>query len=436
MTSTAVPITQPMPPSAPGIPLWSGAVWIGAIDDLEFAQGRQALTGLAGYRTARLLVRSGRLPRGFVEVPIVGAAIDTESILDAIAALPPAASRPQPSLPPISVVLCTFDRPKMLAAALRSLQKLEYPDFEIVVVDNHPASGLTRPVVRELDDPRVRVVEEPRQGLARARNRGALAAAHPLVAFTDDDVVVDGYWLQGIATGFAAGPDVACVSGIVPSGEILSASQAYFDRRVSWARTCEHDLFSLSQHRPDEPLFPFQVSRFGTGANFALRRQALIEIGGFDEGLGIGSKSGGGEDIDIFVRVLLAGHQLAYEPSALVWHKHRTDIESLTSQITNYGAGLGAWITKLIIHPRTLAMIVRRVVPGIGHLRQVTHVDEPVDGLLPEHATLWRTERRAVFRGCLALARARLSGAKGRPLDARHRPEYATSHETSRTEES
>ena len=401
---------------------WSGALWIGAVDDVELASGRQVLPLIAGYRVARLLVRSGRHPRGFVEADIVDGRVDVVALNAAIARLPLAAPGRPGLRPAISVVLCTYDRPLQLAAALRSVLGLDYPTFEIVVVDNHPQSGLTAAVVAGFDDERIRLVGEPRAGLARARNAGALASSFATIAFTDDDVVIDSQWLLGVADGFAAGNDVVCVCGIVPSGEIRSPSQAYFDRRVSWARNCTPELFSLAGPRPDEPLFPFQVGRFGTGANFAVRRSSLIALGGFDEGLGVGSRCGGGEDIDLFTRVLLAGHQLAYEPTALVWHRHRSDLASLTEQVANYGTGLGAWLGKLALRPRTLAMMLRRAAPGILHLSRVTRLPTPVVGLPPEHDDLWRIERRAVLLGPFALLRARLAGDRSRPMAAAHVP--------------
>ncbi len=412
--TAAVGVHQAMVPS--GSPEYADAVWIGVIDDVEFTAGRQYLVGVEGYRSVRLLVRSGRHPRGFIEMPARSGQYDLPKALAAIAALPAAQVQPPAPRPPISIVLCTFDRPDMLTDALHTLLRLDYPDFEVVVVDNHPASGLTGPVVRSVADSRIRFVEEGHAGLSRARNRGAMTARHRLVAFTDDDVAVDSYWLQGIADGFAAGSDVACVSGMVPTGVILSPAQGYFDRRVSWAKNTSREVFSLATPRPTEPLFPFQVARYGTGANFAVDRNILVEIGGFDEGLGVGSKCGGGEDIDLFVRVLLAGHQLAYEPSALVWHRHRIDFESLRRQIIDYGTGLGAWLTKSALHPRTLLMMMRRAVAGVRHLGRVTQIDEPVPGLPPEQLALWKVERRAVLLGPVALARSRFAGARKRPL--------------------
>jgi GT2 family glycosyltransferase len=424
MTDAAAGIREVLAPAMPpsGTPTFARAVWVGTVDDTRFITGKQILGHLASYETVRLLVRSGRIPRGFLELPVINGAIDLAAATTAINALPPAPMPPARLDSPISVVLCTFDRPQMLRAALTSLLLMNYPNFEIIVVDNHPASGLTAAAVDAMDAPQIRLISEPRQGLARARNTGAVAASHSIVAFTDDDVVIDPQWLHGIADGFASGPEIGCVSGIVPSGEIGSVAQAYFDRRVTWARNCMPEIFTLSVPRPDEPLFPFQVGRYGTGANFAMRRDVLLEVGGFDEGLGIGSRAAGGEDIDMFVRVLLAGFGLSYQPSALVWHRHRADLDSLSTQIANYGTGLGAWLAKLALQPRVLAMMSRRVVPGIRHLRRVTQIDLPAAQLPPEVDQLWRVERKAVLFGPIALLRSRLSGAKARPLNRRNTP--------------
>ncbi len=405
----------------PPAPSFAGAIWIGSVDVTEL-DGRLELEGAHGYRSARLLVRAGRIPLANVHVPIIDGGLDGSVVRDLVDELPPVvAPAPLGITPPISVVLCTYDRPGLLRSALDSLLRLDYPDYELVVVDNHPGHPATRAVLESYDDPRLRWFPEPAQGLARARNTGAAQARHHLVAFTDDDVTVDPQWLLGIADGFAVGPNVACVCGLVPTAELDSPAQGYFDRRVSWARSMQREVFSLAGPPPGERLFPFQVARFGTGANFAVRKEALERIGGFDEGLGAGSTCGGGEDIDIFVRMLLAGQWLAREPSAIVWHRHRPGFDTLKEQIEQYGVGLGAWLATLLVNPRALAMIVRRALPGIVHLREVSRTGDPSLDMEREFEGLWRTERRAVLKGPWRLLRARLSGAKSRPI-RRFRP--------------
>lgn len=405
--------------SSSGLPEWAGARWVGVLDDPGGLSGPLHLGATAGYRAARLLVRTGGQPRGFVEVPIVDGGVRVDDVVRHASVLPRPARRMPLERPPISIVVCTRDRPDLLVSAVSSLLSLSYPEFEIIVVDNAPRRAPAADSLAELlRDPAraLRVADAPQVGLSRARNIGLLIARHDVVAFTDDDVVVDPGWLEAIALGFGQATDVGCVTGMVPSGELRSPAQAYFDRRVSWARSCAPALHRLAGHDPDDVLFPFQVGRFGTGANFALDRRMAIQLGGFDEGLGVGSRTAGGEDIDMFVRVLLSGRALAYEPSAVVWHRHRLGIVELEGQIHDYGSGLGAWLTKLLTQPRTAPMVLSRALAGIRHLRRITQV--AVDETIPPatRRRLGRIERRAVGLGVLRLCLARLSGARARPL--------------------
>lgn len=402
-------------------PEWSGSIWIGGLDIDDDVRDGVALTGAEGYSRVRLLVRRGRRPLGFVQLPAADGSVDPADLRSALGRLfdGPAPGADGPAVP-VSVVLCTRDRPEFLRSALSSLLAMDYPDFEIVVVDNASVTSDTADVVASVDDPRVRLTSEPTPGLARARNRGVLAAAYDTVAFTDDDVIVDRQWLRGISSGFASAPDIACVCGIVPSGELRSYSQAYFDGRVTWARSCTPKIYRLADPPLGHVLFPFQVGEFGTGANFAMRRPVLLKLGGFDEALGVGSPTRGGEDVDMFVRVLLDGNALMYQPEALVWHRHRADFEALHEQIIGYGVGLGAWIAKLMTSRRTAPMVLRRSIRALGHVRTMTRVDVDPDGegAAPTSRSLAVAELRAALRGPLAYVKARRAGARSRPLSA------------------
>jgi GT2 family glycosyltransferase len=400
---------------------WAGALWIGAVREDDLTPGAKILLDEGqGFHRARLLVRRGGHPLGFVEVAVADSHVAADDVLAAAARFserPP--ERPLGSvapLGPISVVLCTRDRPEYLSAALSSLLLVDHPDFEIIVVDNNPASGMTKRVTDEFSGPRVRVVDAHLPGLARARNVGVRSARHDIVAFTDDDVLLDADWLKGSAAGFAAGDQVGCVTGMAASGEISSLAQWYFDHRVSWARNCSRAVFSTHSPPMNDPLFPFRVGSYGTGANFAVRGSLLKSLGGFDEGLGTGSPAGGGEDIDVFVRVLLAGYELRYQPEALAWHRHRNDLASLEEQLKAYGRGLGAWLTKLAIHRTTSRQVFTRALGGLRHIRSINDID-----LMSDEARVLRqissVETRAILSGPLALARARLAGARAQPFD-------------------
>jgi GT2 family glycosyltransferase len=387
------------------------------LDERNLDGSRLPLAGGDAYDRARLLIWSDGQPRGFVEVAVADGWIDAASVRSEAAKLPLGSERPPPEhLPAFQVVVCTRDRPDNLTDVLKALTALDYPEFELLVVDNNPQSGLTPPVVDTFDPP-IRLLEAAGQGLAIARNVAIKNATSEFIAFTDDDVVVDSQWLKNLARGFARDERVACVCGMVPSAELDTPAQSYFDRRVGWSRRCDPEVFDLANPPSNDRLFPFRMAQFGTGANFAMRRDVLLELGGFDEGMGIGSPTGGGEDIDIFVRTLLAGHLLVREPSAVVWHRHRRSADELETQIHNYGLGLGAWITKLGLRPRTFGMALRRLRPAVSHLRGVAVVDQS-DTIAndPRLVGLDRRELNGVVAGPLALARARLAGRKAHPL--------------------
>ncbi|MGN6406718.1 MAG: glycosyltransferase family 2 protein [Curtobacterium sp.] len=375
-----IELARPM--SSAADPTWSGAVWVGVIDVAEVPgddAGTVRLHDAGGHRSARLLVRDGVAPLGFVDLPVSDATIEVAALRAAVAALPAVPQPPVPvRLPSTSVVLCTRDRADQLGAALDSLLALDHPDFEVVIVDNAPSDESTRELVDALDDDRVRYVREPVPGLSSARNAGVLAARHEIVAFTDDDVVVDRAWLRAVASGFSRGDDVVCVSGLVASGELRTPTQRYFDERVTWSRNLLPRVHRLSAPPVDRPLFPFAVGDYGTGANFAMRRSSITALGGFDEALGVGTVTGGGEDIDMFSRVVLSGAALVVEPAALVWHRHRADLPALRKQAEGYGTGLGAWLTKIALHPRTLGMALQRAPRAVRHL-VVGTAAEPVE---------------------------------------------------------
>ena len=349
---------------------------------------------------ARVLVRVHRAPIGFVEVAVDGGVIawaklagaverelhdalaehlrtdgscwggDLETLTDSLTG-ECSANAPLADEPFISVVVCTRERPSELVRCLTALQRAVYPRFEVVVVDNAATTDDTATLVLAAmaEDPRVRLVTEPRPGLSRARNAGAAAAHGEIIAFTDDDVRVDEWWLEGLARGFARGRKVGCVTGLVAAADLTTPAQRHFDRRVFWSASCESRLVDMDLHRPSSPLFPYAAGQLGTGASMAFRRSALDAMGPFDEALGAGSPARGGEDLDAFVRVLRAGWAVAYEPAAVAWHAHRHDADGLRDQLYGYGVGLTAYLAKHLSNPRRAWEVARQMPRGLAHAR-------------------------------------------------------------------
>jgi GT2 family glycosyltransferase len=379
----------------------ASSVWVGTIDldlDCEVTSVTGPIT--ADHIQARVLVRLHGAPLGYV-----GAAVHPESTLpgrvaaaaDAILAEPLRQHRsvheataqgmhtaksatepgweadvtcplhfPAPTGAGISVVVCTRNRPEVLRECLQVLQGTSYEPAEFLVVDNAPSGDATRQVVADLAraDPRIRYTCERRPGLSRARNRGLAEAQYELIAFTDDDILVEPTWLSAMAAGFASDPSAACVTGPVAARSLDTPSERYFDSRYPWGDALQPRRFDLKLHRVESPLYPFNAGIFGTGANFGIRRTVASELGGFDPLLGAGGPGKGGEDLDMFLRLVRAGYRICYLPTALVWHRHRSNDKALAEQVYGYGHGLGAYVAKRLI---TREMSARMLARSLAH---------------------------------------------------------------------
>ncbi len=323
--------------------------------------------------------------------------------------------------PLISVVIATRDRTESLAECLAALEAVDYPHYEVVVVDNAPATRATADLIadRYADDPRIRYVTEPHPGLGWAHNCGLAHARGEIIAFTDDDVIVDRHWLSELLRGFALGPDVGCVTGLVVPQEIETQSQYWFDTHSGFNKGFRRRVFDLERNRPADRLFPYRSSMFGTGANMAFRAAALRAVGGLDPVLGPGTAAKNGEDLDIYFRIIKAGYQLVYLPSAFVRHRHRSDYAALRDQFYTYGVGFTAYLAKLIAtNPLDGLRILARIPAIVAFSRGKRHATDSTPGV-QYPAELAKVELRGRFYGPLAYARSRWRHRKTLRADRR-----------------
>ncbi|MGV9264734.1 glycosyltransferase family 2 protein [Kitasatospora sp. NPDC003701] len=299
----------------------------------------------------------------------------------------------------VSVVVCTRNRTEQLRSCLDSLLRTGYPQVEVLVVDNAPQSDATERLVATRYRDRVRYLREPVPGLSRARNRGLSAVHGEVVAFADDDLIIDTGWVEALAGAFRADDRIGCVTGLVLPAELDTPAQAALEQYGGYSRGFAARDWSL-RDRPDDPLMRFSVGRFGSGANMAFRTALLRGIGGFDPATGAGTPARGGEELLAFFQMLDAGHTVAYQPDAIVWHRHPRTCDALTRQVFNFGVGFGAYLTAVVSHrPGVLAPLVRRVPTGIRRWQRVRRHRArcgPAEG----EADLLRLGRRE-FRGLL-----------------------------------
>ncbi len=255
-------------------------------------------------------------------------------------------------LPAITVAVCTKDRPESLRRCLRAIDTLDYPSFEVVVVDNASRDPNVRKVVSETN---ARYVREPRVGLDWARNTAIEVARHEIIAFCDDDVEVSPRWLHGFARAFAD-PHTGVATGLVLPAELETPAQWAFESYGGMMKGFQR--FSVDRALLDDRDL-FASSRWGVGANMAYRRSVARSVGMFDVGLDVGTPSRGGGDLDMLWRVVDSGHRLRYEPEAWVRHAHRRDRAALLRQIEANGRSYGCFLRTIVERDPTQKDAVR-----------------------------------------------------------------------------
>jgi glycosyltransferase involved in cell wall biosynthesis len=220
-----------------------------------------------------------------------------------------------PRKPAITVAICTLNRAAKLAECLRHVVALDYPNFEVLVVDNG-STDETREVASSFG---VRYVSSPIRGLSRARNDAARHCRTEIIAYIDDDAVPNREWLSALADEFV-NPEVMAVAGHVESGD-QDACSSRGERRV------------IDKSDPDW----FSITNFGgvgDGGNMAFRRSAFAQWPGFDERLGLGGVIPSGEEHRAFFSLVALGWRCVSTPEAIVRH-HDTWSDRGTSNLAS-----------------------------------------------------------------------------------------------------
>lgn len=226
-----------------------------------------------------------------------------------------------------SIVIPTHNRKDLLRRCLEAVLNQDYPDYEVIVVDDGSTDGTGEMVQREF--PQVRYIrQEPNQGPAAARNRGIEAASGEIVAFTDDDCIVPHDWLRRLADGFRQHPEVAGVGGYQDPPDHLISTNAL--ARADHARRL-HRWGS----RATTKVVGTDVPGLGTN-NVAYRRDVLLAVDGFDTRFPVAA----GEDTDLKLRIVQAGHILFYLPMKV---DHYRPYTWKTQWRMSFRRGIGAY---------------------------------------------------------------------------------------------
>jgi O-antigen biosynthesis protein len=232
---------------------------------------------------------------------------------------------PLPRYPKVSVVVASYNGERTLQACLDSLQQLNYPNYEVILVDDGstdatPRVALTHPSVRYFR-------HEENLGLSIARNTGIAAATGDIIAFTDSDCRADEDWLHYLV-GDLLNSEFAGMGGpnfLPPEDSVVAAA------------------VMVSPGGPAHVMLTDRQAEHIPGCNMAFYKWALAEVGGFDP---IFRQAG--DDVDICWRLQQAGYRIGFSPAAFVWHYRRSTVGAYLKQQRGYGDAEALLVRK---HP-------------------------------------------------------------------------------------
>ena len=231
----------------------------------------------------------------------------------------------------ISALICTRNRPDLIANAVGSVLANNHPDFELVVIDQSTDDASERALSGYLADARLRYVHVERPGLSAAYNTGIRTAGADIIACTDDDCVAPVDWLRSVEDAFARHPDAGLLYG-----QTLPADVDTGDGHIPGIAIGDEIRLGGGQR--------FYI--YGMGANFATRRSLFDALGGFDEMLGGGGPLKSSQDFDYQYRAYKAGAVCVLTPHVRVTHYGLRSSEQWPATMVNYGVGDGAFYFK------------------------------------------------------------------------------------------
>jgi len=226
----------------------------------------------------------------------------------------------------ISIIISTRNRHNDILNCLNSILANNYKEFEIIVIDQGDTDKTER-IIKKINNPLIKYWRHGVKGLSKGRNFGIKSSSGEIIAFTDDDCLVDKNWLRDILFSFHKNKNIVGVFGkVLPYRQYLNKS-----------KICPCIFLNNKKRIIDDPDLHWE--NIGFGNNMAFKRKIFNNLGGFSEWLGLGSIGNSAEDAEFALRALSKNYKILYNPKIKVWHNRWVKGRELKKQKLSYLCG-------------------------------------------------------------------------------------------------
>ena len=259
------------------------------------------------------------------------------------------------SVLPVSLIICTRNRPKLLRDSVKSVLDGEDLPAELIIIDQSDQADSSLSALDSASACQIRYVWHRSVGLSRGRNAGIGLARNSLIAFTDDDVIATRAWFGCLIRALLdAAPRTVVTGRVLPMPDVPPG----------------HFTPSLKE----DPTPAVYSGRVGADVLFtfsmAIPASAFSEVGDFDVRLGPGTTFPGAEDNDLCYRLLERGYQIHYVPASVLYHQAWRENRGYVPLRWKYGLGQGAFFAKHF-SLRDPYMLGRMWADGWNHISRV-----------------------------------------------------------------
>lgn len=227
----------------------------------------------------------------------------------------------------VSIIIPAFNSGKTISKCVESLLSLEYPDYEIIIVNDGSTDDTLSLLKNYEASPKLVIIDQPNAGPSIARNKAIKLAKGAFIAFTDADCTVKPDWLKELLKGFTAANPYTIMG--VGGDQLSPPDESNFGKSIN---EFLKKIGLLSDYIKDaEGKTAIIETAHNPTCNVIYRKEIFDKIGYFDENLWPG------EDVDLDYRIKQSGFKLMFNPSAVVYHYRQTNMAGYKRMMFRYG---------------------------------------------------------------------------------------------------